>query len=121
MRIARGMCCRPIIYALKTAEQLAATRWLARVADAFIAGPAPATCQQQHAAEGMLNLKFELPSGDGVAARVGLKLSGPLFGAPIARCIAEAFAGSMQQTLPPPSSPAAEVGRRLRFPLTPAR
>jgi hypothetical protein len=126
LRIESVSCCRPIIYAMKTAEQQAATRWLHRVADAFVAGPAPAICQKQHAPEGMLNLELELPAtgqpnGDGVAGRLALKLGGPLFSAPVARCIADAFVSSMQGIAVPQPTPAAKAHRRLRFPLAPAR
>jgi hypothetical protein len=116
-------CCQELFYFMKTTAQLAATRWVARLAEAFVAGPAPASCQQKHpAAAGMLNLEFELPAtgqpnAEGVEGRPALKLSGPLFGSPVAQCIAAEFASSMQGAAVPQATPAAKAYRRLRYPL----
>jgi RNA polymerase sigma-70 factor (ECF subfamily) len=122
-----GTCCKDIFYVMKTAEQLAAVQWLARMADAFMAGPAPGNCQKKDSsAEGMLNLDFELPAtgqpnGEGVEGKLALKLGGPLFGAPVAKCIVDEFASTMQATAVPQPTAAARTSRRLRYPLASPR
>jgi RNA polymerase sigma-70 factor (ECF subfamily) len=122
-----GMCCTEILYMMKTPEQLAATRWLHRLADAFVTGPAPAACAQKHAAaEGMLNLELELPAtgqpnAEGVTGRLALRLGGPLMGSPLAACLADEAAHTLLTTAVPQPTAAAKAYRRLKYPLAPSR
>jgi hypothetical protein len=124
IRTERAMCCAPILFVMKTPEQLAATLWLRKLGDAFVAGPAPAACDKEHRAQGTLIVTLKLPATgqtneDGLPGRLTARYGGPLADTPLAHCIAAELARTVLATTPPSPTAAASASRRLQFPIAP--
>jgi RNA polymerase sigma-70 factor (ECF subfamily) len=120
-----GACCTQIFYLMRTPPQVAAARWLDKLGDAFIGGPAPAACEKKHKAEGTLKMALELPAPgspneEGLVGQPSVKFKGPLADSPLAKCIADELARTALDAAVPEPPAAAKVYKRLKFPLVPA-
>ena len=118
LRLEASMCCRPVIFVMKTPAQLAAAEWLRELLDDFAAGDAVAGCEKRHGVEGVLTviLKLKDPS-ETTMDPISVEMSGALSEGPFGSCIAEEAARALRNAVPPAPPATAAVQRRFELPL----